>query len=265
MGESSAAEQDYFLEVISLTKAYRNPSLPTQLGRLGEITTLQGGYVPSKKDLSYVSNELTSGLWGGSVSSSELGCALAHFQSYRRLAKSSKLFSIIFEDDACLVSEFPIELLYKELVDQRPAIVLLGRNSFDTPIFSNLNKRTKSIYVDRVPPTGAFAYAVNKAAAEVLYSDFTNFGVRGPADWPLDSADKIVFKYFWPPVAGYVDSCSNVARTYKPSSFKSRTLAFINLMLSRTLSPGVKRTLLRVKITRSVRYIFRVKLLKRAP
>lgn len=264
MSGLNKVDQEFFLEILSLTETCRNPGLPSQLRQLGEITKLQGGYLPSEKDFSHVSHELTSGLHGGPVSEGELGCAIAHMLSYKRLSKSSKHFSLIFEDDADLLSDFRVDLFYEEIVGPRPTILLLGRNNFDRPIFSIPSKRAQSIFFDRVPPTGAFAYAVNKAAAEVIYQDFESFGVRGPADWPIDSADKIVFKYFWPPLAGYVDSQSNVGRTHKPSSLQSRTFAFIRLMLSRNLSLGVKRTLLRVKIIRQVRYVLRVKVLKKA-
>ena len=123
----------------------------------------------------------------------ELGCALAHREACRRLVNSPTDFpySIIFEDDANLMANIDLKLLGKALIDPNPRILLLGWTPEFTLVLSEQDQSLSKVVEVVVPPTGAFAYAINVAAARVIANTTKNF--TAVSDWPIEIYSTVKF------------------------------------------------------------------------
>ncbi|TFC33961.1 glycosyltransferase family 25 protein [Cryobacterium sp. TMT2-42-4] len=188
--------------VIGLDRNYRGTELEDQLREHGiPIHRVQGVMVdelPGGLD-SYVDQAAARVLQRRELTKGEVGCALAHRAAWAALAASGNLFSLVFEDDARLVGKPINDEIMEALQTSHPTIVVLDAYSDYTVISSRQDALARTVFKTLVPPPGAWAYGLNRAAAEVLLEDGRR--VSSVTDWPARVAHKIDFYTVYPQLA----------------------------------------------------------------
>jgi hypothetical protein len=130
----------------------------------------------------------------------ELGCALAHVNASKRLIQSRSFdYSLVFEDDVRINQELPLKTIKTLMNGDEPRILLLGWNPSTAIVGYPVGKHELNVLELLIPPTGTFAYAINKSAAQTLSkSNRLNISL---ADWPAIAYTKIKFFTLEAPVA----------------------------------------------------------------
>lgn len=205
---------DYRIDVIALRAEYRNPKLASSLNSIGVVFESQGGYRWTRSDDIRISHEFSLLVNGSELSNGEIGCAIAHLKSYKRFLDSSEKLLVVIEDDAVMKHWFDLERFTSLMDTDVPHVLLLGRNVSDLPILKRPVEKFGStgIFVDNLPPTGTFAYIINRAAADLLVREYDSNGVNFTADWPLSAVEKAVFLYCFPPLFSSGNSASLIER-----------------------------------------------------
>lgn len=200
--------------MIALRAEYRNPKLVSSLNSIGIIHETQGGYRWTAEDDIRVSNEIAMAVNGYELSVGEIGCAMAHVKAYKRLLESPEKFLVVIEDDAVMEHQFDLEIFTSLMDTDVPQVLLLGRNFLDLPVLTKqLGKfGSADVFVDNLPPTGTFAYIVNRSAAELMSKEFELDGVNFTADWPLSAVERATFLYCYPPLFSSGNSTSLIER-----------------------------------------------------
>lgn len=184
--------------IIGLEHNYRGTELEEQLGAYGVpfkrvpgviVDALPGtlaDYVDQKAARVLQRRELTKG---------EVGCALAHRNAWSALLASDAPFALVFEDDARLTHEPIGDDVQSVLATDDPVVVQLGSQS-DYTVVSRRSRPVGDVYPTIVPAPGAWAYALNRAAAEVLLEN--GAPVASVSDWPARVAHKVAFHVTYP-------------------------------------------------------------------
>jgi GR25 family glycosyltransferase involved in LPS biosynthesis len=185
---------NYICEIIGLPEAYRGSDLERELSGFGITFSNKMGVVVSQQEMGeelFHDANLAELLIGRLLTKGEVGCALAHRNAARRLVESDKKYSMIFEDDIRLVSPPDLELLESELDTTAPRVIVLGADPFVT--IPNAREQEKihignfAKVIDLItPPTGTFAYAINRSAAQLLVNQGRKIDTT--ADWPISMA-----------------------------------------------------------------------------
>lgn len=163
-------------EVISLPWEVLDYSLECYLETVELPVNRESGVNPSTNDIKIFDS---STAWlGRRMAKGEVGCALAHQGTYERFLSGTEDFMIVLEKDASPTRILDLELLSKILSTCKPAIVMLGWNEVDAP----LHLSSPVFKFRRYPPTGTFAYAMNRSAAMLAISGLQDRW--GLADWP---------------------------------------------------------------------------------
>lgn len=124
------------------------------------------------------------------ITKAEVGCALAHQLAQKKFLFSDADFGIIFEDDAEIIEEFDLEIVKNYLNCLKPRILIFGWiPGYSISYPQNLQNYSNVVKVV-VPPTCAFAYALNKSAARILASSEK---ILDLADWPIYSFNKVEY------------------------------------------------------------------------
>jgi GR25 family glycosyltransferase involved in LPS biosynthesis len=192
--------------VIGLDRNYRGAELEDQLGEHGiPMRRVQGVMVddlPGGLD-SHVDQAAARVLQRRELTKGEVGCALAHRAAWAALVASGNPFSLVFEDDARLVGKPMNDEIIQALQSSRPTVVVLDAYSDYTVISSHQDALARTVFKALVPPPGAWAYGLNRAAAEALLEDGRK--VSSVTDWPALVAHKIEFYTVYPQLARLAD------------------------------------------------------------
>lgn len=147
------------------------------------------GRLLSERDLNLVYDKWrTRFRLGRSLERGEIGCVLSHVEFYRTLLNSQDTVAAVFEDDVtflpdCLEALKTIESFLKK--KKGPCLVELPGSSRDLP-HDIIGEDQKMVQVS--DSMGTYAYALNRAAAELLLKAFT------PVRMPIDSYRYLIRK-----------------------------------------------------------------------
>lgn len=150
-------------------------------GRLMSDTELQKVF-DKRKCLKHCGRELNAG---------EIGCCLSHRKSYRQLLESSNAYALVLEDDVHVVRDLSVicEADIEKVLNVKQPIVLLLSGDY-------WYWKRKSPIVSVYDAVGAYAYFINRAAAERILLLPKIYNVAD--DWSLYKMLGIRFKAFHP-------------------------------------------------------------------
>lgn len=195
------SNSNFLIQIITTNGLIRSESLVPRLESMGLKYTLAEGITPSIENFNSGNLHhkfLSSLICQRPISKSEVGCALAHISSARKLLNSDFKYGIIFEDDAEIISDLDLNQFKNFLNSEQPRILVLGWvPGFAISLPNNMQEFDNVIEV-AVPPTCAFGYALNHSAAKILSS---NNKILDLADWPINTVNKVKFAIVNSPVA----------------------------------------------------------------
>lgn len=190
----SDLNSQFLIQIISTEDIIRSQNLEPELTKLGLKFQISPGVVPN--EVEFQTGLLHSAfifklLNQRAASIGEVGCALAHRVAMNTFLSSNHKFGIIFEDDAEIILEFDFDSLSDLLDSDRPIIVALGwipgiAVSKNSQIFVG-----EDLIELTTPPTGTFAYAINRSAAKLMIGG--NKKIIDLADWPIYMLNKVYF------------------------------------------------------------------------
>lgn len=237
---SSSGFEDFLCEIIGVPESYRGKLLEQDLNSLKVPFSSAHGILISNNEFEneeFHERETARLLLGRDLTKGEVGCALAHRAAAKRLTLSDKDFAIIFEDDVRLVGEPDFNLIRTYLNSNLPRILLLGWNEKFSVASSTrrpLNANSPKAYSVPllVPPTGTFAYAMNRKAAEVMASGPKKIDTT--ADWPVGLSTNVEFSCLCPPIADWKDAAKNtlIESTREASISGTPVMKIIGRLLS---------------------------------
>lgn len=184
----------FFTQVISLNGAIRSDKLIKLLNKQNIEFVVTNGVLISEEDFiseRFHHKKLSRLITRREISRGEVGCALAHKQAAKNFLASQFSCGIIFEDDAEINSNLNLNAVYAFLNNPMPRIFFFGwLPGFAVSKSELKNESTKTIALI-TPPTCAFAYGINKPAAELI----SNFSERilDLADWPIQVFRNVEF------------------------------------------------------------------------
>ena len=137
------------------------------------------------------------------MGAAEVGCALAHQRVYERILDEGLEYAIVFEDDARLRRPLDHDAIVDLLAVAHPRVVAL----YAPRGFAIVDETRASVggggrvvaYPAIVPPTTTTAYALNRAAADVLLR--RGRPISHVADWPVWAEVHCEFLVLAEPVA----------------------------------------------------------------
>ena len=104
--------------------------------------------------------------YGRELNRGEIGCTLSHRLCYEKLAASAESWTLIFEDDITILHDIsPVADIISHMDDSIPSVLFLSGDYWFTSPHSSLGKYNVVSVYDAV---GAYAYAMNKKAAELI-------------------------------------------------------------------------------------------------
>jgi GR25 family glycosyltransferase involved in LPS biosynthesis len=126
---------------------------------------------------------------GRSPLATEVGCAVAHRQSYQLLSDSESNWALIIEDDAEIANTSLLLLRVKEIIHTHSA------NSPLIVSFYAREVRKRGLGASLIPGahfvpisiSAAVCYLLNKSAAQVILKSQTP--IQTTADWPVEPPD----------------------------------------------------------------------------
>ena len=191
--------QDTQVQIIAVGKNVRNRFLIDSLNEQRIDFEIVDGPVLDYSEYStekFHNKQLSKLICSRWLSKGEIGCALAHITALENFLNSRFNYCIILEDDASVLKKINLHILRNLIDTQIPRLVALGWTA-GFGIKSNYKKSFHEFYPVCVPTTGAYAYAVNRAAAETLLS-FDQKIIDLP-DFPIHSYLKVDFWAADPP------------------------------------------------------------------
>lgn len=194
--------------IIGLEHNYRGADLEVQLGGFGvPFKRVPGVMVEALPGAltDYVDQAAARILQRRELTKGEIGCALAHRNAWAEILAGGEQFALVFEDDARLTAAPLDEDVQRVLASDKPAVVLLDAYS-DYTVVSARSRPVGNVYRTLVPAPGAWAYALNRAAAAILLED--GEPVSSVCDWPAKVAHKVRF-YVTYPQRAYADEFVN--------------------------------------------------------
>ena len=184
--------------VIGKAGAYRNPALMSELEENFQIV-VKDGYrtANTKRQLVAESSVLRS--IGGSLTTGELGAALAHKAARDWLLKSKEPYLAIFEDDASLTGE-NLYAMFSAIRGLRGPWQLSLYTAPQDRLVTHLFQRSKAVRRSRIQPSVCVAYVISREAARLCEEDFISSGkvFEGVADASPGAAGLVEF-YFTAP------------------------------------------------------------------
>ncbi|KRE74496.1 hypothetical protein ASG77_07275 [Arthrobacter sp. Soil762] len=191
----------YGAMVIGLEDSYRGEPLEAQLSGYGITYTRIPGVIVDDQPggmADHVDQAAARVLQRRELTKGEVGCALAHRSTWAALLSSSAQFALVFEDDARLTRE-PLDQNVKCVLDSEHPVVVLLDSYADHTVVSRRARHVGDVYRTLVPAPGAWAYALNRAAADVLLE--RGEPISSVTDWPARVAHKVSFHVTYPPRA----------------------------------------------------------------
>lgn len=174
--------------IIGLDSNYRGAPLEAGLAALGLGTVRISGVVltaATPKDVDQVAAVL---LQGRPLTLAEVGCAWAHRAAWRRVEDAGH-WMFVFEDDARIDPNFLHESVGILLNSATPRVVLFDYYSDHTVVSSKV--ALAGFRKALAPPPGAWAYALNPAAARILRDN--DLPIHSVSDWPVRSSSFVEF------------------------------------------------------------------------
>lgn len=109
--------------------------------------------------------------YGRDLNRGEIGCTLSHINCYRQVLKNTANVSLILEDDISILKDISVLPDLIPLVDvSEPVILLLSGDYW----YSRKLHNVKDLEVVKVfDAVGAYAYLINKAAAELIINKYS--------------------------------------------------------------------------------------------
>ena len=194
------------LFVLGVRSNYRGKLLESQLQNLGLQYKNIWGIEISDFDTQFLESMLDSRkskfLRGRRLTHGELSCSLGHLEMYEEFLLTHKQWGFFLEDDISLNPDFDLLNLINSLPDELPpTIVTLASSAsknFAPRPFPFLERRllfSKSIEFRQcaVAPVGAYAYFMNRPAAQIATHELRSRRVFSVADFPFQFRNKVDF------------------------------------------------------------------------
>jgi hypothetical protein len=184
----------FLTQIISTQKVLRNETLEVKLIQLGLEFQISPGVVLNEVDFHSEflhSAFLSKLLCQRNLTIGEVGCALAHRNAITNFLKSNCKFGLIFEDDAEVIGEFNFDVMIKLLESKTPIAIALGWSPGFAIAKSPLVPMNGEPIELITSPTGAFAYALNRPAAELIRGAHEK--IIDLPDWPIFTLNKLNF------------------------------------------------------------------------
>jgi GR25 family glycosyltransferase involved in LPS biosynthesis len=134
------------------------------------------------------------------LSYAELSCSLGHLEMYETFLLSASKWGLFLEDDSVL---YPSISLLTTSIPEIEAGVVLTLNNVDEKTFgprpfpfladSNLSDKLIDFKECALPPIGAFAYLMNREAANLAVHSLRGRQIFYPADFPFDFRNQVKF------------------------------------------------------------------------
>jgi len=169
--------------VIGLPESYRGEPLEASLHSAG-ITFHRSPGVIVPPEFSHLTDRTAAHvLLRRDLHRSEIGCALAHRDVYRRMLDQGLDFALVLEDDARLSGLTPetLERFIAHTDPAMPTVALLYAPQGSVVVADD--RPTSGFLRAVVPPTTTTAYIVSRRAASILLGD--DAPVSHVADWPV--------------------------------------------------------------------------------
>ena len=202
------------VQIVSTSEQPRNPSLISELERLGfpriqvagvkfpgPDTASRGELVDESRFRRFFSRNMADG---------EIGCHLSHQRAYQFLLAEHDQWLVILEDDSEMLPGFDEAVrAATSLPTDIPYIVALSALQIGSPGIGNKAPPMLSeplsvgddmaIHEALFGGWGSMGYVINRKAAELLTNARKNRRIAAPADWPPVSTN-ITFAQAIPPV-----------------------------------------------------------------
>ena len=183
------------VQIVGIKDSFRGQDLLTYFQRTAFLVFSPVGVIVPIEDFSvekFHSKYVSSILARRNISRGELGAALAHLNAAKRLLNYSKFpYSYVLEDDAKITQDLPFTTIDNFMKSEKPKILLLGWNK-NTAVVNEKSRQENSKFVRlALPPTGSFAYVLNRSAAQII-SSTSRENISLP-DWPATAYLNIEF------------------------------------------------------------------------
>lgn len=184
---------NFLVQIISTNGLIRSSNLINELEKQSIYPNISPGVIPSTIDFDrgkLHSKIISALICQRNISKSEVGCALAHRNAINNFIESGFDYGLIFEDDAEILKTFDLEIISEFLSTEKPRILNLGWIPGFAIIFPKELQDSSQTLKVVTPPTCAFAYGFNQAAAQILSR---NEKIIDLADWPIYTFGKIEY------------------------------------------------------------------------
>lgn len=183
---------NYLIQIVGIPDLFRGKELEIAIKNLSLDVVSGVGVKLSENDFlneKFHDKNLGQIFIKRSITIGEVGTRLAHKAAAKRFLESHKTVSIVLEDDAHIVEPIDLQNIFDLINVDEPRVLLLGWEPKYTVFKFNPNKQFANLLA--IPPTGAFAYAMNIKAAEIIVNDQNK--IYDLADWPVVTYDRIKF------------------------------------------------------------------------
>lgn len=184
---------NFLVQIISINKLIRSKNLIDKLAAQNIEFKFSAGVIPDQSQFdsgSYHYIKISQLICQRKITKSEVGCALAHQKAQQNFLDSGTKYGIIFEDDAELIQAIDFNVVDNYLDNTQPRILIFGWIPGYAITHSEEIQNDSNLLSVVVPPTCAFAYAINRPAAKILTSSKK---VADLADWPIYTFNKIEY------------------------------------------------------------------------
>jgi GR25 family glycosyltransferase involved in LPS biosynthesis len=202
--ENNPVSDYYSAYVLSLRSRFRGQELVEFLGCLNFRHKLVWGFETAEFAPDFFENLVDQRkakfLLGRELSFPEVSCALGHFEMYEEFLSSNSEWGLFLEDDSGLKSN--IESLLNNLVTVSEPIVLtlssmsqktFGPQPFPLDGHPNPLSWMPGFQKCLIPPTGAFAYLLNRKSAQIAVHTLRGKKIYCPADFPFEFRNLVQF------------------------------------------------------------------------
>jgi len=168
-----------------------------------------------------------------------IGCALSHYNLWKRLVLSNCKYYLILEDDVVFCKNFKIKLSSIEKHLYSKSIMFLGYHMFDINRVNNLKyiENTDTIVVDYLKKNlfigGTHCYSITKSAAQNLIDYIDIYGIKHGIDYLMGKAQNEVPVYETLPHLAYAE--------YSSTGIIDTDIQYDNVPVSRPISETINK------------------------
>ena len=192
--------------VLGVRSNYRGNLLESQLKNLGVVYKNVWGLEVSDFDTEFLESLMNKKkskfLRGRGLTYGELSCSLGHLEMYEEFLLTNKNWGFFLEDDTTLDQSFDVHKLINSLPQNMPPTILSLANSanedFEPRPFPFLERQliiaeTIEFRQCGVAPVGAYAYLMNRPAAQIATHELRSRRVYSVADFPFQFRNLVNF------------------------------------------------------------------------